>query len=276
MVASAREDSLWRVWFEEERDLLAHAPIVATVGNHEITDTGAAYARFFQRRDRPPYASLDYGPVHVAVLDAFEMRAGSTPQSGGISDVQKAWFEEDLRGVSPDRHVWVLVHQGPFAHPAEKREGRGGSEEVRAAIAGAHKIHPIEAVFAGHEAFYERGEIDGIRYFVLGAGGAPLEEPDATFPGVQAAASALSYASVEVCGCHTRGAVKDIAGKVIDAFTLAGCAKPCSVPFAPQAVAASSGPSQSADDSRSSRRRSRKRRKRSLDEGASAAENRDR
>ena len=212
----------------------------------------------------------------MVVLDSFEMRAGATPHLGGISDVQKAWFEEDLRGVSPDRHVWVLVHQGPFAHPAEMREGHGGSDEVRAALAGAHKIHPIEAVFAGHEAFYERGEIDGIRYFVLGAGGAPLEEPDATFPGVQAAASALSYASVEVCGCHTRGAVKDIAGKVIDAFTLADCAKPCSVPFAPQAVAASSGPAQSADDSRSSRRRSRKRRKRSLDEGASAAENRDR
>jgi hypothetical protein len=278
MVASARENSLWRVWFEEERDLLAHAPIVATVGNQEIADTGAAYARFFQRRDRPPYASLDYGPVHVVVLDAFEMRAGATPHLGGISDVQKAWFEEDVRGVSPDRHVWVLVHQGPFAHPAENdKQGNGGSEEVRAAIAAAHKIHPIEAVFAGHHPFYERGEIDGIRYLVLGGGGAPLEEPDATFPGVQAAAPALSYASVEVCGCHTHGAVKDIAGKVIDAFTLAECAKPCSVPFAPQVVAASSSAStRSADDSRSSRRRSRKRRKRSVDEGKSAAENRDR
>src|SRR5256885_1667910 len=103
MVASAREDSLWRVWFEEERDLLAHAPIVATVGNHEIADTGAAYARFFQRRDRPTYASLDYGPVHVVVLDSFEMRAGATPHLGGISDVQKAWFEEDLR--SEERRV---------------------------------------------------------------------------------------------------------------------------------------------------------------------------
>ena len=103
-----------------------------------------------------------------------------------------------------------------------------------------------------------------------------MEEPDARSPGVQKTATALSYASLEVCGCHTRGTVKDIAGKVIDAFTLADCAKPCSVPFAPQAVAASSGPAQSADDSRSSRRRSRKRRKRSLDEGASAAENRDR
>jgi hypothetical protein len=274
MVASAREDWLWRVWFEEERDLLAHAPFAAAVGNHEITDTGNAYARFFQRRDHSTYSSLDYGPVHVVVLDAFEMRAGATPHWGGISDVQRAWFEEDVRGVSPDRHVWVLVHQGPFAHPAEKRGGRGGSEEVREAIGGAHKIHPIEAVFAGHEAFYERGEIDGIHYLVLGGGGAAPEEPDSTSADVQAA-SALSYATVDVCGCHTRGAVKDIAGRVIDAFTLAGCSRPCSVPFAPQAVV-SSADARDGQDSKSSRRRSRKRRKRSRDEEASAAENRDR
>ena len=117
MVANAREESLWRVWFQEEHDLLAHAPIVATLGNHEITDTGAAYARFFQRREFPAYASLDYGPVHVVVLNAFEMQAGGTPHWGGISDAQKAWFDEDLRRIPPDRHVWVLVHQGPFAPP---------------------------------------------------------------------------------------------------------------------------------------------------------------
>ncbi|HEY4769284.1 MAG TPA: hypothetical protein VIH51_01625, partial [Myxococcales bacterium] len=52
MVVNAREEPLWRVWFQEEHDLVAHAPILATVGDHEVTDNGAAYSRFFQHRDR--------------------------------------------------------------------------------------------------------------------------------------------------------------------------------------------------------------------------------
>lgn len=230
MVVNAREDDLWRTWFREEHDLLAKTPILPTVGNHEITDSGVAYSRWFQHRDRPTYWSLDYGPLHLVVLDSFEVSAGARPHIGGISEAQRAWFEEDLRKVPKDRHVWVLVHQGPYAHPVHTRPGHGGSEAVRAALVAAGKIHPIEAVFAGHEHFYERGQIDGLHYFVFGGGGAPLEEPDPSFPGVQAAQKALSYGTFEVCGCHVRGQVKDIAGKVIDTFKLSDCPTPCAAP----------------------------------------------
>ena len=227
MVVNAGDDALWRTWFEEEHDLLAQTPFLPTVGNHEITDSGVAYARWFKQRDRPAYGSLDYGPLHIAVLDSFETGAGATPHSAGVSEAQKAWLEEDLRKVPKDRHVWLLVHQGPYSHPAHARSGHGGSEAVRSAIAVARLSHPVEVVFGGHEHFYERGEIDGLAYFVLGGGGAPLDDPDRSFPGVLAAQKALSYAVVEVCGCHVRGTVKDIAGKVIDSFILASCPTPC-------------------------------------------------
>jgi hypothetical protein len=230
MVIEAADKNLWRTWFAEEHDLLANTPLVPTVGNHEITDSGVAYSRWFQHRGRPAYWSLDYGPLHIDVLDSFEVAAGATPHIGAVSEAQKAWLEEDLRKVPKDRHVWVLVHQGPYSHPAHPRSGHGGSEAVRAAIAAAGKVHPIEVVFAGHEHFYERGEIDGLHYFVLGGGGAPLEEPDPSFPGVRAALKALSYAAVEVCGCHVRGTARDISGKVIDSFKLADCATPCAAP----------------------------------------------
>src|SRR5207245_4942558 len=113
--------------------------------------------------------------------------------------------------------------------PARGR-GHAGSKTARTMIEAARKNHPIEAVFAGHEHFYERGEINGLKYFVLGGGGAPLEDPDATFPGVQAAQKALSYAVVEVCGCTARGTVKDIEGRIIDSFQLASCPTPCGAP----------------------------------------------
>jgi predicted phosphodiesterase len=246
MVVNAREPDLWRTWFREEHDLLVRTPLVATVGNHEITDSGVAYSKYFQHRNMPTYWSLDYGPLHLVVMDSFEISAGANPHAAGVSDAQKAWLEEDLRKLPKERHVWVLVHQGPYSHPARIRPGHGGSEAVRGALAVARMVHPIEVVFAGHEHFYERGEIDGLKYFVLGGGGAPLEDPDPSFPGVQTAQKALSYAVVEVCGCHVSGKVKDISGKVIDSFRIATCETPCGAPGAP-VVAASPAPPSTAD-----------------------------
>lgn len=228
MVANAGDDDLWKIWFAEERDLLAGTPLIPTVGNHETTDQGAAYSRYFQRRELPAYRSIDYGPLHIVVLDSFEMAAGATLHSAGFSDAQKAWLDEDLRSVRQGRHVWVLVHQGPYAHPLHQRgPGHGGSAAIRQALIAGARIHPIEAVFAGHEHFYERGDIEGMRYFVLGGGGAPLEDPDPAAAGVQAAQKALSYALVQVCGCHVTGKVKDIAGRALDSFRLSDCDQPC-------------------------------------------------
>jgi hypothetical protein len=232
MVINAADEQLWSRWFFEESDLLRHTPLITTVGNHEITDDGVSYARYFGDASRPTYHSLDYGPLHLVVLDAYERAAGADPQQGAMSDAQVAWVEEDLRSVPADKHVWVVVHQGPFAHPAHMRPGHGGSERVRTAIQAAARRHPIEAVFAGHEHFYERGEVDGLRYFVVGGGGAPLEDPDPSFPTVEAAHKALSFVSLQVCGCHVTGQAKDIAGRVLDSFTLSNCAEPCGAPVA--------------------------------------------
>jgi hypothetical protein len=230
MVVNARDEELWRIWFDEEHDLLAHSPLVPTVGNHEITDTGVAYSKYFQHRNQPAYWSIDYGPLHIAVLDSFEVAAGATPHSSGMSDAQRSWFLEDVKKVPKERSIWVLVHQGPYSHPEKVRPGHGGSEPVLSAVQAAQQIHPIAAVFAGHEHFYQRGETDGLKWFVIGGGGAPLEDPDPAFPGVAAALKSLSYAMVHVCGCHATGQVKDIAGHVIDSFQLSDCPTPCGTP----------------------------------------------
>ena len=227
MVVDAKDSRAWRHWFAEERDLLSHVPLVPTVGNHELTDEGVAYSRWFQEPGRPGYHSFDYGPVHVAVLDSFEMAGGATPAAGALSEAQRQWLLADVKAVARDRHLFVLVHQGPYAHPAKPRgPNHGGSLLVARALLDAALIHPVAAVFAGHEHFYERGEIDGLRYFVVGGGGAPLEEPDAKFPGVQSARKALSYVVLDVRGCQVAGRAKDIAGNVIDSFALGNCPAP--------------------------------------------------
>jgi hypothetical protein len=236
MVVDAKKDELWTSWFAVEHDLLARTPIAATVGNHEITDRGKSYTAHFQAPSLPPYRSFDYGPLHVVVLDSFELvSSGAQPREGGISDAQRAWLNADLLAVPNDRHVWVLIHQGPFSHPLG--HGHGGSEGVRRALAPLHQR--IEGVFAGHDHYYERGKRDGLRYFVLGGGGAPLYEPNPKAKGVQVAVKSLSYAVIDVCGCHASGVVKAPGGKVLDRFELATCAAACPPP-APRSAATGS------------------------------------
>jgi hypothetical protein len=238
MVVDAKRADLWQRWFTIEHGILASTPIIATEGNHEVTDHGVAYTAHFQPGGLPPYRSVDYGPVHLIVLDSFEpVATGEQPREGSISEAQKAWLAQDLAAVPKGKHVWVLVHQGPFSHPLEK--GHGGSEGVRSALV-PHAAR-IEAVFAGHDHFYERGRNDGLRYFVLGGGGAPLYAPNPKAPGVEHAVKSLSYAVIDVCGCHADGMVKDPSGKVLDRFQLSTCAAACPAQASADKPAATAG-----------------------------------
>jgi hypothetical protein len=238
MVLDANKEELWASWFDVEKELLANTAFAATVGNHEITDRGVRYTQHFQSPAVPPYRSFDYGPLHVVILDSFELvTAGAQPREGNISDAQKAWLEQDLKSVPAGRHVWVLVHQGPFSHPAA--HGHGGSDRVRDVLVPFKD--KIQAVFAGHDHYYERGLNRGLRYFVLGGGGAPLYEPNASAPGVQVAIKSFSYAVLDVCGCHVDGAVKDPNGKVLDKFQLATCPQACPAPALHRAAVGGEG-----------------------------------
>ena len=230
MVVNAKDQKAWERWFDVESELLVGTPIYPTVGNHEVTDKGATYSRHFQPKGRPTFRAIDYGNVHVQVLDSFELAAGADPHQGAVSDAQKAWAEADARSVPKDHHLWMLVHQGPHTHPLKMRLGHGGLEGVRQLISMVSKVHPVEAVFSGHEHFYERGQIDGLNYLVIGGGGAPLDDPDPSAPGVKVAAKSLGFVVLDVCGCHVTGRALGIAGKPFDTFTLSDCEQSCRPP----------------------------------------------
>src|SRR6266850_2512022 len=141
MVVNAREEPLWRVWFQEEHDLVAHAPILATVGDHEITDNGAAYSKFFQHRDRRAYWSTDYGPVHIVVLDSFETSAGATRQRRPVGCARpllrhrtgvRLPHQRESEGHRRQGHR--RLHAGGLLHPLQRsrlgRIGPGGKRRA--------------------------------------------------------------------------------------------------------------------------------------------------
>jgi 3',5'-cyclic AMP phosphodiesterase CpdA len=143
-------------------------PYYQVPGNHDIfsADAEKLYVERFQKL----YYSFDHQDVHFVILDTTE-RA----KWGYVSDRQLAWLKEDLAASSP-RATYVFMHF-PLWDLSRSRV----DEEYHAFW--LRELHPlfrrynVKAVFAGHVHSYgPTQEIDGIKYFITGGGGAELRE----------------------------------------------------------------------------------------------------
>lgn len=159
----------WEAFFEIEYALLSRIALYPAVGNHELNGSGGAdtFRRTFVLPSPigSPSAervySFDVGDVHFAALDS---NLDLLPQA--------AWLDADLAAARARgaRHLFVYMHHGPWSAGSE----HGGSGAARQHIAPVARRHGVDALFAGHDHIYERGAVDGFRYFVTGGGGAPL------------------------------------------------------------------------------------------------------
>ncbi len=220
----------WGTFFRVERDLLARLPMFAVIGNHETFDLMETFARWFA----PPsfdvtklsrFWSFDWGQVHVALLDTFDTSTTDSALNlglaGGVSDAQVEWLRADLAAArARGQIVFAAMHQGPYAHPAPGA-GHGGSPEVAQKVAPLLVENGVAASFAGHDHFYERGRLDGLDYFVVGGGGAPMYDVASPAPpGVAVLKKSLSYVVIEIDGRRVTGYARDPTGVFIDRFEL--------------------------------------------------------
>lgn len=140
------------------------------IGNHEYhTTKGSGYLGYFGARAAPaglPYYSYNLGAWHIVVLDSERY---TWPQA--------TWLKEDL-AANPRRCTLAYWHRPYFTTgeiPAEVK--------LRNLFTILYKAG-ADVVISGHNHIYERfrpqnpdGVADsdrGIRYFVVGTGGAPL------------------------------------------------------------------------------------------------------
>jgi len=129
----------------------------------------------FEGRAHPTYFAQDWGQVHLAFLDAFEGPAGPTGARGALLTAdQIAWLDQDLSSASAaGQSLFLVSHQGAF-QPQPGPSGQGGLAQVRDQVVPLMKKYGALAMFAGHDAFYERGHEGCVDYLVVGAGGAPM------------------------------------------------------------------------------------------------------
>jgi hypothetical protein len=130
----------------------------ASLGNHD--EPNQRFYKAFNMNGERYYSFKPKGNIRIFALD-----------SNYVDKMQLDWLEKELSASGSD---WKIVF---FHHPIYSSGGRHGSdEELRQQLEPLFLKHGVDAVFQGHEHFYERIKPQkGIYYFISG-GAAKLRE----------------------------------------------------------------------------------------------------
>jgi Icc-related predicted phosphoesterase len=157
----------WELFFRIEAPLIASRPVLAAIGNHDVSPR-----RYFEKyflsqmvSSGNRYYHVDWGDVRVVIMDSeTEARPGSD---------QYAFLERTLReGAAKDMLMIMSLHYPPYS------SGEHGSNlEMREVVGELAPRYGVELVLAGHDHDYERTEaIDGVTYIVAASAGATIRK----------------------------------------------------------------------------------------------------
>jgi hypothetical protein len=191
----------------------------ASLGNHD--EPNQRFYKGFNMNGERFYSFKPKENVRIFALD-----------SNYMDKTQLEWLEKEL-GASGSN--WKIVF---FHHPIYSSGGRHGSdEELRAQLEPLFLKHGVDAVFQGHEHFYERIKPQkGVYYFISG-GAAKLREGNVRDSGLTAKKFDTGYhfMLVELAKDVLNFQAITDQGKVIDSGTLPRLSDEQKKAFAPAA-----------------------------------------
>lgn len=187
-------------------------PYFLTVGNHDAHPMVPFSEKMYKEQVDLPgnelYYSFTAGNSLFVVLDSYR-----DDEEKRITGEQMKWLEGVLTG-SDKKHKFVFLHHPLFTEP---RKGRHAGDCLDAHRDSRDKLEAlfvktkVDAVYAGHEHFYQRKTVDGITHVITGGGGAPmyLKDEDGGF---------YHFVHVTVDDDKVSAEVIDANGKVRDSF----------------------------------------------------------
>jgi 3',5'-cyclic AMP phosphodiesterase CpdA len=212
LVENGWDSSLWKLFFEIERDLLRQTAFFPAQGNHERNSRD--FYQFFQQQ--LPYYSFNWGNAHFTVFSSDLANAsGSKIARDAFWAEQTKWMEEDLAANQKADYRFVAAHHAPYT-AVERRQG--DNPHITALVPLWEKYHVTAGLF-GHDHNYQHYLKNGVHYIVSGGGGAPLYDVNKPDPAMtQKVASVENFVSVSFNGKTAKAQAIDINGKVIDEF----------------------------------------------------------
>jgi len=210
MIAKPGNKEQWANFWAMSRPI--PAPYFLTVGNHDAHPKALFSERTYKKQVDLPgnelYYSFIAGNSLFIVLDSF-----IDDQEKRITGDQLTWLEGVL-ARSGFKHKFVFLH-----HPLFTEAGKGHHfgdcldkyPRDRDRLEALFVNSKVDAVFAGHEHFYQRTSVDGITHVITGGGGAPMYEKEED-------GGYYHFIGVTVDGDKVSAEVVDINGKVRDKF----------------------------------------------------------
>jgi 3',5'-cyclic AMP phosphodiesterase CpdA len=210
MIVTPGNKREWARFWELSKPITV--PYFLTVGNHEVYSKAPLSEKTYRDEVDLPgnelYYSFKAGNSLFIVLDS-----SFAGQEKKITGEQYRWLEGVLAN-STRKHKFVFLHhplytdlgKGHHAHDSLDKypDSRDRLEALFAKV-------KVDAVFAGHEHYYERRTVDGILHIITGGGGAPIYDKE-EYGGFN------HFVIVTVDGDNVSAEVVDINGKVRDRF----------------------------------------------------------
>lgn len=190
----------------------ANMPINGCIGNHEW-DSGSNPPTLFDKYWPYPYVdgfywSFDYGPAHIAVVDQYD-------EDYSPSSAQLTWLENDLATTEKE---WKFVM---FHAPGYSAGGHDDNDDVRNYIQPLCETYRVDIVFCGHNHYYARCDVNGVKHITTGGGGAPLKTPDLNYSSyVESCTKTHHFCRIAINGRRLDLVAMKPDGTVIDSFTL--------------------------------------------------------
>lgn len=177
------DETRWGLYFAAADGMLAKFPIFSAMGNHEYHDinsgdnppTGAV--QYHSAYDVPPYYSFDCAGIRFVVLDSPDPANanGDDPHTLlALAESQSSWLEKQLRHST---HGVFTIHH----HPIWDYFNTTMNPDLQPWETLYHE-YSISATFAGHTHDYQRYDVAGIPYFIVGDGGGPCADLDPAQP----------------------------------------------------------------------------------------------
>jgi hypothetical protein len=199
------DTELFDAGYSHIQEMLGSMPYQVAMGNHERS--GKLFSKYFPY----PFAggrywSFDYGPAHFVMVDQYTDYSTGSPQLN--------WIESDLASTTKP-WKFLVMHE-----PGWSAGGHTNNTSVQNYLQPLCEEYGVAIVFAGHNHYYARAEVNGVEHITTGGGGAPLSPPDTSYPNVVTGTETLHYCKIEIDGSLLRFTAVTPAGDVIDKFTL--------------------------------------------------------